>query len=322
MFSLEPKIRIVLISKKFVRTLLDIPLFLKRRQYSFQRYNCRIVNNSNEIEAFKQKNEAITKKCRDFDYNASLAEENHGFWGKGICSCCENRVSFSYNIKTQFSSHILFTETLSCPICGSFNRIRAIYHIFKIFEKNPKNKKIYCYEQTTGFYENLKKLYSKNNEVIGSEYFGSDKTPGEYIDGIRHEDGLNLSFKDNELDYIFSNDVFEHIPDIDLALKEAKRCLKKGGKLIMRIPFELSVKKTIKRAEIKDGEIVFNTPPEYHGGFSHDDPNGCLVFYTFGCDIFDIMKKAGFKKSYGVAILDEKYANVNYDPIVVFVCEK
>ena len=45
-----------------------------------------------------------------------------------------------------------------------------------------------------------------------------------------------LPFSDNSIGSIFSNSVFEHLDDIDMALREAVRVLRPGGKLVVTSP--------------------------------------------------------------------------------------
>ena len=291
------------------------------KTYTFKKLNYAIVNSIDDINKFKNKNKKLINKYKDLDQKAQngMSEGEINGW----CSCCNKKVDFLWRLLPKYSEHILFTETFTCPQCGMQNRVRAMIHLFKILEKSkPQNKKIYCQEYYTPFFNYLHSNYSKNNEIIGSEWFGADRKSGEYVNGVLHEDCLSLSFNDNEFDYIFSNDVFEHVSDIEKTLSEAKRCLKEGGKLIFRAPVEWDKEKTVKMAELKDGEVTFLAPPIYHGGFSFDDPNGTLVYYVYGCDIFDILKSAGFSKTYGIAIEDEKFMNIGVDPVVIFVCEK
>ena len=51
------------------------------------------------------------------------------------------------------------------------------------------------------------------------------------------QDAQNLKYEDNSLDGIILIDVLHHIPRPRLFFKEAQRCLKKGGKLIMIEPY-------------------------------------------------------------------------------------
>lgn len=50
-------------------------------------------------------------------------------------------------------------------------------------------------------------------------------------------DIIAIPEKDESFDAIFCTEVFEHIPDPLLAIKEFKRLLKRGGKLIITAPF-------------------------------------------------------------------------------------
>ena len=296
-------------------------LFKLHMTYRFDNYNCVVANNADEIKLFNKENKKYSDYCQKFNKKVQNSQKKSGI-KSGYCSCCNQKVNFRWKLIPKLSENILFPETYICPKCLMYSRVRAIIHVFKILDSKPLNKTIYCYEQTTDFFDNIKDLYNDNNEVIGSEYFGADKIPGTYIDGIRHENAMDLSFSENSIDYMISNDVFEHVPNIDAALQEAKRCLKKDGKLIFHVPFNIDLEKTIRRAEIKDEKIVHYEKEEYHGGFSFENEKGCLAFYNFGCDIFDIMKKAGFSKTYAVAIQDKKFFNISIEPIVVFVCEK
>ena len=49
-------------------------------------------------------------------------------------------------------------------------------------------------------------------------------------------DTHRLPFADNSIGSIFSNSVFEHLEDMDAALREAARVLKPGGKLVLTSP--------------------------------------------------------------------------------------
>lgn len=99
-------------------------------------------------------------------------------------------------------------------------------------------------------------------------------------DGARMEDITALTYRDNALDLIISSDVLEHVPDLELAGKETLRVLRPGGMHVFTVPSE---KQTIKRAEIRGGEVVHLVPdPEYHS--DPLDSKGILAFWHLAED--------------------------------------
>ena len=50
-------------------------------------------------------------------------------------------------------------------------------------------------------------------------------------------DGLLIPYDDNEFDWVFSSEVFEHVFNLDELLKEINRVLTSGGKLAFTCPF-------------------------------------------------------------------------------------
>ena len=126
----------------------------------------------------------------------------------------------------------------------------------------------------------------------GSEYLGDQYKSGEVIGGIRHEDVTNLSFPNCSIDFIVSNDVFEHVPDILRALQECNRVLTSGGTLLATIPFDTSTPLSVRRAEIKENGLNHILSPQYHG--NPLSAEGSLVFHDFGWDLLDMFAEAGF----------------------------
>lgn len=57
---------------------------------------------------------------------------------------------------------------------------------------------------------------------------------------VRVASALKIPFPDNYFSTVLSNSVLEHIPQIDLALLEIARVLKKGGRLIFIVPRSIS----------------------------------------------------------------------------------
>ena len=263
---------------------------------------------------------------------------------RGCCSVCHVMQDFSMTRLRAWNGRLNFREDLTCPQCGLMNRQRAMIELFRQnvqtgsffralllgFSKLtkrliPKSNAavIFCYECTTSFYAGLSKVMRGEYEgmtLIGSEFLGFDKKPGEVINNIRHEDALNLSFGNESVDVIISNDVYEHVPDVDLALQEVFRCLRRGGSLIFSIPFHRNNLTTHKRAEIVNGQLVLLQEEIYHGNPVSE--KGSLVFYDFGWDILGYCKKAGFRDVYMAVFFDAYYAHLSYAPLHFFVAKK
>lgn len=74
-----------------------------------------------------------------------------------------------------------------------------------------------------------------------SEYIGVDL----YNEGHDHQkekidvyyDGKTLPFENESFDCILSNEVLEHVPNLHETLMELNRVLKRGGKILLTVPF-------------------------------------------------------------------------------------
>jgi hypothetical protein len=223
----------------------------------------------------------------------------------GFCQCCNERKRFLLDWKYSNDSRVNFRERLLCEKCKLNSRQRFVVgHLKKILPKNDSS--IYLYEQVTPLFKQVRRYFGKKN-VIGSEYLGFDKKPGmrTRVRGIRHEDALNLSFSNESIDVVISNDVYEHIPDISKCFKEAYRVLKPGGQIIFTIPFHHNQQKTKQRAIMRDGQIIHLEPESFH-----ENPvskKGSLVFYDYGWDILDTLKETGFIDSSLLVFYSEHY---------------
>lgn len=85
----------------------------------------------------------------------------------------------------------------------------------------------------------------------GIEYFGAGS--GTTIRGVLQErgllgdtvleyDGLHFPFSDDSFDIVLSNQVFEHVPDLNPLLSEIARVLKPGGTLICTFPYQGAIR--------------------------------------------------------------------------------
>jgi len=81
-----------------------------------------------------------------------------------------------------------------------------------------------------------KSLFSNVEEYIGLDYEneGHDHSD-EQVDVFYN--GKDVPFDDETFDSILSTQVFEHVEDVDLAIKELHRVLKKDGQILVTAPF-------------------------------------------------------------------------------------
>jgi len=238
----------------------------------------------------------------------------------GYCEPCEKTTSFLTDWSYSYSDFPNFRERLVCSSCSLNNRQRFIAaFIKKMIKKDDTTAKIYLYEQVTDFFKYIKSEFNKA-DVIGSEYLGHTIKSGEIINGIRHEDALRLSFDDNVFDIVVSNDVYEHVPEPQKALKEVCRILRENGKLIFSVPFHNLEAKTKHRAIIKDNNVINILPEQYHGNPISD--KGSLVFNDLGWDIIDMCYTAGFKDAYMLAYYSPYFGYIGGGVQFCFIAEK
>ena len=281
------------------------------------------INNQSDYEAYIR-----TYWPERFAFEKRIAIENisnPGWEMHGHCEICSKTTVFlmdwsnSYNYpECKMPS---FREGLLCPGCMLSNRLRfmAKYLTRQVQENGKDYTDVYLYEQVTNFYKYVKNNLNKA-DVIGSEYLGANRISGEIIDGIRHEDALSLSFLDDSIDIMVSNDVYEHVPDIGKALQEACRVLRSGGKLLFSIPFQSAEPNSRQRVTFIENELQYLLPEQYHGNPISE--KGSLVFYDFGWDILETCKDAGFKDAYMLAYYSINLGYIGHGIQYIFVAEK
>ena len=204
-------------------------------------------------------------------------------------------VDFQYSATP---GRINWRERLVCPVTGLNNRMRASVHLFDMEMGVYADSRIYLTEQVTPTYQVFRQ---RHGGVVGSEYLGPHAERGATReDGVRHEDLCQLSFTDASVDAVVSLDVLEHIPDYRQALRECRRCLRAGGRLMWSVPFLPHAQASLHRATVDaQGTITHHLEPEYHG-----DPlggSGVLCYTHFGWDILEDARAAGFQDAYALA---------------------
>lgn len=209
------------------------------------------------------------------------------------------RVGFMYATDTLPDGRPIpnWREHLDCPGCGHVNRLRASLHILFQEVRPGRDARIYVTEQVTPLYGWLRRRFAS---VVGSEYLGAGRAPGETVNGVRHEDVQRLSFPDASFDLIMSFDVLEHVPDERRALAELSRCLRPGGTLLFTAPFRDDIHDHEVRAVLRaDGTPDHLMEPEYHGN-PVDPEGGSLCFRYFGWRLMDDLREAGLEEPEGM----------------------
>ncbi|WP_333650834.1 class I SAM-dependent methyltransferase [Lacrimispora sp.] len=237
----------------------------------------------------------------------------------GYCDVCQEESQFELDY--MFSELVggfkkkspVYRERLVCSKCKLNNRMRYLIGVMKRMYLSGKSA--YMYEYVTQSYKEIKKFIP---DLVGSEYLG-DYESGSYIDGILHEDAMNLSFESEMFDFVLSQDVFEHVSDYDKAFREMFRVMKPDGKAVITVPFATFNDEVEKRAEIINGELVYHKEPMYHGNPLSKE--GALVYNIFSWDLLDTLKAVGFKDVYIVAYYSILKANYGILPFYI-IAEK
>ena len=192
----------------------------------------------------------------------------------GRCVICEADVTFT----AQYS---WFRDHLKCPRCGSIPRERALMHVVETFY--PRWRDLRIHEMAPGGGGASRKLRAAAG-YEASHYYPS-LAPGERSPtGCVNQDAEKLTCADGAFDLVVTQDVFEHIFDIDRAFDEIRRTLRPGGAHIFTTPLVRKAQPTECRASRDAGGAVrHHAEPEYHG--NPVDPQGSLVTWHFGYDL-------------------------------------
>ena len=194
-------------------------------------------------------------------------------------------------------------ETGTCRGCGATNRNRQLAFVAARAASEQTGRPIRdlaALRSLPGFRvyntEASGPLHDTVRSLAGyqcSEYFGPKYTSGDFVDGVRHEDLMALSFDDSSIDQVWSSDVFEHMPDPYQAHREVHRVLRPLGHHVFTVPFHPTGYLDHTRARLRDdGEVEYFAEPLYH-----DDPvgpDGVLVYTIFSLEMVVRLAEVGF----------------------------
>jgi hypothetical protein len=240
---------------------------------------------------------------RELERHLAVAHrEDAEFTLPGICAVDERAVDFLVDRQwggRQGADGIWvpgWRERLECPLCHLNNRQRAMAAVVLAEIEGRRGGSrppvLYAMEQVTALFAALSTRRS-GWDLVGSEYLGPAHVSGAVVDGLHHEDAEALSFGDETVDVVVSNDVFEHVNAPRRAFAEAARVLAPSGVMLFSIPFDTNRRENRTRARVENGEIAHFEPPEYHENPMSAD--GSLVFTDFGWELFEWVRAAGFR---------------------------
>jgi 2-polyprenyl-3-methyl-5-hydroxy-6-metoxy-1,4-benzoquinol methylase len=169
--------------------------------------------------------------------------------------------------------------------------------------------RIYAHEGVTPFALLLRGRYPY---FLGSEY-AADASATSRFWPVPAVDITQSGFDESVFDFVLSQEVFEHVPDLEAALRDTCRILKPGGHLLATVRFDWKSEATVIRARLVDGVVEHILPPEYHSN-PVDPEGGSLVFQIPGWDILDLCRRAGFGDA-GVVFCSSEEAGITASTI-------
>jgi len=195
-------------------------------------------------------------------------------------------------------------ESCLCTKCKSTNRQRQLAYVLCKSVSTLRKKRMRCLMDIVSdspiiIYNSeahgaIHNSLSRIKNYICSEYYGPQHKSGDMVNGVLHEDLMNLSFKDESFDIVLSSDVLEHVPRPYDAHREIWRVLKPNGRHIFTVPFyQTEFLDETRAVHSETGELCLIKEPQYHG-----DPlntEGVLVYTIFSLQMLVEMRKIGFR---------------------------
>ena len=141
-------------------------------------------------------------------------------FGVLYCEICNNNILMWRRVGE-------WNDRRLCPVCGSIDRNRYVYHIIKCYTNllDGRNHSVLHFAPE-GFAEEIK-------EICGEDYITVDIAPGR-ADVVANI--TDLQFSDEQFEYIICNHVMEHVVDDKKGFEELERVLKPEGTLIFSVP--------------------------------------------------------------------------------------
>jgi SAM-dependent methyltransferase len=203
---------------------------------------------------------------------------------------------------------------------GLNSRMRAVLDLLsqEVADRNRFDLRLFAAEAFSPIAMLLRGLFPK---FIGSEY-AMDDSVRRHLYPVQHQDLTKLSLPSDCFDIVTTNEVLEHVSDIDAALHEVARVLRPGGVHIGTFPFLFEYEEGDMRARLSEQQVVYLKEPEYHGN-PLDLAGGSLVFETPGWNIIQRAHLAGFGSAQMRFVASEKHGyTTDNTGIILFVARR
>jgi SAM-dependent methyltransferase len=230
---------------------------------------------------------------------------------KGYCQICEDKTIFR-------SKDDWLRDHFFCERCRSIPRERSLMNVLNLLYPEWRTLKIH--ESSPADRGTSLKIRQECPGYVASHFdpripFGTSHPSGNY----RSEDLEHQTFADESFDVVITQDVFEHLFNPDLAIREIARTLRPGGAHIGTVPLVMREQPSRRRARLSEGKIIHEHPPEYHG--NPLNPDGSLVTVDWGFDITDYLSDvSGLSTS--LCFVDDLHLGLRANYLEVLVCRK
>lgn len=171
-------------------------------------------------------------------------------------------------------------EGLVCMRCGSVPRQRAFVTVLE--RTVPGWRDLEIFESSPG---GASSVYIANRcaQYMPSQYF-EGVASGEYVGDVRREDLQEMTLRDDSVDLVLTQDVFEHVLEPERGWREIARVLRPGGVHLWTVPIFVGEQTRVRVEPDGSGGLRHLMEPDYHG---NPLGGGSLVVHEWGDDVME-----------------------------------